>query len=69
MYDCFIFPKAQSIENIGCGKYSKIYLEWHEPWWAPGEGGIQLAWPGQSSKSKNAETIDLDDGSSEGSSS
>ena len=23
----------------------KLFLEWSEPWWAPNEGGIQLAWP------------------------
>ena len=35
----------QSIENIGYGKVGKIFLEWSDPWWALGEGGIQLAWP------------------------
>ncbi len=27
------------------GQVCKIFLEWNEPWWAPNEGGIQLAWP------------------------
>ena len=35
----------QSIENIGYGKVGKIFLDWSTPWWALGEGGIQLAWP------------------------
>ena len=33
------------MDNIGFGKIGKLFLEWHEPWWAAGEGGIQLAWP------------------------
>ena len=33
------------IENIGYGKVGKLFLEWSQPWWALGEGGIQLAWP------------------------
>lgn len=24
-----------------------MFLEWSEPWWAPNEGGIQLAWPSE----------------------
>ena len=27
------------------GQVCKLFLEWSEPWWAPNEGGIQLAWP------------------------
>jgi len=41
--------KVQCIENVGYGKVGKIFLEWSEPWWALGEGGIQLAWPESSS--------------------
>ena len=37
--------KVQAIQNIGSGQMGKILLEWQSPWWAPGEGGIQLAWP------------------------
>ena len=33
------------MDNIGFGKIGKLFLEWYEPWWAAGEGGIQLAWP------------------------
>ena len=47
----FIFYKVQSIMNIGNGQSSKIFLEWKDPWWALGEGGIQLAWPEHSTRS------------------
>ena len=43
----------QPIENIGYGKTGKIFLEWSEPWWAFGEGGIQLAWPESSALSNS----------------
>ena len=49
--------QAQSISNIGSGKYAKIFLEWEDPWWAPGEGGIQLAWPEQSSSRNSTANI------------
>ena len=45
----YCISQVQSIENIGYGKVGKIFLEWAEPWWALGEGGIQLAWPESSS--------------------
>jgi hypothetical protein len=32
------------MQSLGVGHVSKIYLEWQEPWWAAGEGGISLAW-------------------------
>lgn len=37
--------KVQVLRNLGAGQMGKIFLEWTSPWWAPGEGGIQLAWP------------------------
>lgn len=37
--------QVEAIENVGFGQLAKIYLYWKDPWWAPGEGGIQLAWP------------------------
>ena len=37
--------QTRCIENIGYGKVGKLFLEWSQPWWALGEGGIQLAWP------------------------
>ena len=59
--------QAQSIHNIGSGNYAKIYLEWEDPWWAPGEGGIQLAWPEQSSRNSTAAaSTDLGETSSSG---
>lgn len=39
--------KRRAIEDMGMGQVSKMYFEWSAPWWAPGEGGIQLAWPSQ----------------------
>ncbi|TRY68923.1 hypothetical protein TCAL_05228 [Tigriopus californicus] len=36
--------KVQAVQSIGCGHMSKIFLEFLSPWWAPGEGGITLAW-------------------------
>jgi len=38
------FLKIKAIENIGYGQLAKIFLSWKNPWWAKGEGGIQLAW-------------------------
>ena len=37
--------RIHAIENMGMGQVCKLFLEWSEPWWAPNEGGIQLAWP------------------------
>ena len=37
--------QVEAIENLGFGQLAKMYLYWKDPWWAPGEGGIQLAWP------------------------
>ena len=39
------FFQIEAIENLGFGQLAKMYLYWKDPWWAPGEGGIQLAWP------------------------
>eukprot|EP00095_Tigriopus_kingsejongensis_P004146 maker-scaffold703_size109190-snap-gene-0.19 protein:Tk04146 transcript:maker-scaffold703_size109190-snap-gene-0.19-mRNA-1 annotation:"peroxisomal n1-acetyl-spermine spermidine oxidase" len=36
--------KVQVISSIGCGNLAKIFLQWEHAWWAPGEGGITLAW-------------------------
>lgn len=35
----------KAIESLGMGQICKLFLEWAEPWWAPNEGGLQLAWP------------------------
>ena len=32
------------MQAIGCGHIAKLFLQWTSPWWAPGEGGITLAW-------------------------
>ena len=37
--------QVEAIDNVGFGQLAKIYLYWKDPWWAAGEGGIQLAWP------------------------
>ena len=34
------------LKTIGCGHTAKIHLEWSEPWWGPGRGGLALAWSG-----------------------
>jgi len=36
--------KIRAINNMGEGSLCKIFLEWDEPWWMEGHGGIQLAW-------------------------
>lgn len=41
----YSFWQVTAIDNLGMGQISKLFFEWSEPWWAPGEGGLQLAWP------------------------
>ena len=36
--------KIRAITNMGEGSLSKIFLEWEQPWWMPGYGGLLLAW-------------------------
>ena len=36
--------KIKSIENIPMGKVNKIFLEWNEPFWRQGLGGIKFCW-------------------------
>lgn len=38
------------MQTIGCGHLAKLYFHWSKPWWAPGEGGMTLAWSNQVSK-------------------
>lgn len=38
---------------MGMGQICKLFLEWTEPWWAPNEGGLQLAWPSDYNQSTN----------------
>jgi len=36
--------KVQAIEALGFGKVEKVFLEFEQPFWEPGFGGIKLAW-------------------------
>ena len=44
-YPClFCIFQVQVLKTIGCGHAAKIHLEWADPWWAQGKGGVALAW-------------------------
>lgn len=36
--------KVDAIESIGFGKVEKVFIEFDRPFWAPGFGGVKLAW-------------------------
>lgn len=42
----------RAMQALGCGHVAKLYLEWRHPWWAVGEGGINLAWTNDEMRSR-----------------
>ncbi|KAI9562668.1 hypothetical protein GHT06_010122 [Daphnia sinensis] len=36
--------KVKAIETIGFGKVEKVFVEFDQPFWEPGFGGVKLAW-------------------------
>ena len=48
----FLF-QIQALKTVGCGHMAKLYLEWAPTaWWAPGEGGLTLAWTNEEIQSR-----------------
>ena len=45
-YFTYVF-QLTAIENMRAGRISKIFLEFEEPFWSPGEGNINFAWTKQ----------------------
>ncbi len=41
----FVLPyQVKAIESIGFGKVEKVFVEFDQPFWEPGFGGVKLAW-------------------------
>ena len=38
-------PKIQAIKEFGFGKVDKIFLQFDQPFWKVGDGGIKFCWP------------------------